>query len=96
VWRFDSTGSWTHDLIAAADEPPPTGATPLLEPVMRDGHPLAAPEPLTLARDRSRAARAGLPPALRRIDNADVYPVAISETLAARLDVLKRGAGNSG
>ncbi|MFC5720910.1 nicotinate phosphoribosyltransferase [Streptomyces gamaensis] len=62
------------DLIALADEPPPAGAEPLLETVMRDGRRTAPPPTLEAARQRFRADLDALPSEARRI-RSPVPPV---------------------
>lgn len=88
--RFDAGGRLLSDHVALADEP--AGGVALLQPVMRDGHRLAAPEPLAALRQHAAAELARLPAPLRALDTADAadaYPVAISaglRRLAAELD----------
>lgn len=73
--RADDTGQMVEDQLVLAEEQP-TG-TPLLGPVMRRGEPLPQP---TLMDSRAHAAAQllALPPALRRLDTAPAYPVAVS------------------
>jgi nicotinate phosphoribosyltransferase len=55
------------DVIALADEPPPEGAKPLLEPVMRDGTRTRPAPTLEDARRRFESDLAGLPGAARSL-----------------------------
>ena len=93
VWRFADAGSFTHDLLAHADEPPPAGAEPLLVPVMAGGRPLHEPEPLSMMRERCAADRARLPAALRRVEQPVTYPVEVSAELRALYDQLAKATG---
>jgi nicotinate phosphoribosyltransferase len=88
AWRQADGDRFARDLIALADEPGPPGATPLLEPVMRDGVRLVD-ETLTAARERAAAQRRALPEAQRLLD-AQTYPVGLSPALADLRDTLAR------
>ena len=62
---------------------------PLLQPVMREGRRLAAPEPASAIRERVRRQLTALPPALRANQTDPPYPVDIApelRELTARLD----------
>ena len=59
-------------------------ARELVEPVMRDGHRLAASPPLADIRARGRAQVAALHPAIRRLLNPHVYPVGLERSLHDR------------
>lgn len=81
VHRFSSDGRFDHDLIALEDEPI-DGGKPLLQPVMKDGKRLAAPEPLADLRARCRDGLAALPVELQELTEVtDPYPVEISDPL---------------
>jgi nicotinate phosphoribosyltransferase len=83
VYRFrDAAGRFSGDLIALADEPPPD-AEPLLQAVMEDGRPVAPGPPLTAIRDRCAAQLAALPEGVRRLRDAEAYPVRYSERLTS-------------
>jgi nicotinate phosphoribosyltransferase len=83
VWRRTGPdGRYAGDIIAAVDEPV-TDAEPLLEPVMAGGRRLRPSPPLAELRARCLAERARLPDAVRRIDAASAYPVALSPGLQA-------------
>jgi nicotinate phosphoribosyltransferase len=85
VYRLrDAGGGAAGDVLALLDEPAPPGAAdPLLEPVMRGGRPVRPHPPLHVAREHCRGAIAHLPPAVRRLGEAAVYPVRPSERLTA-------------
>ena len=84
----DATGHYAGDVIALEDESAPPGQS-LLVPVMRDGHRLAAPVPLTEAQSRCREQIERLPACLRALAPAEPpYPVGYSarlEKLLARV-----------
>jgi nicotinate phosphoribosyltransferase len=71
------------DILALRGEPPPPGHQPLLIPVMRDGHHLSPPEPLTTIRQRCADSLACLPPATRALRSPSPVQVTISAALAA-------------
>lgn len=81
VWRRLEGDRFLNDVVSLAEEPAPSGARPLLEPVMEDGVRVAAVS-LLEARSRARSEREALPPSLRSLD-AGVYPVATSAALDA-------------
>jgi nicotinate phosphoribosyltransferase len=74
------------DVLALREEPPLPGHEALLLPVMRDGRPLAAPEPLAAIQRRCHADLAALPPAARALHEAEPVPVRISEQLNSLQD----------
>ena len=82
--RRDPDGRFAGDILAAADEPAPAGAEPLLEPVMRDGRLLRPHPPLAELRERCMGQLAVLPEPCRRVVDPAVYPVEVSETLRGR------------
>lgn len=69
------------DLVALADEPPPPGADPLLEPVMREGRRTSPRTGTAEARKRFAADLAALPPRARLLR----APVAPRAELSPRL-----------
>jgi nicotinate phosphoribosyltransferase len=81
VWRIVEGGRMVRDIIAAADEAPPTGGVPLLQCVMRGGRRVEPREPLSTIRDRCRSAVDMLPPELRSLGGAAPYEVVVSEML---------------
>ncbi len=84
VWRSRANGRIARDVIAAADEPPPVDAAPLLRPIVREGRCLSEPEDLRSLQDRCRQETLALPPELRQLDRTATFPVDISETLETR------------
>jgi nicotinate phosphoribosyltransferase len=83
VWRTVRDGRAAADVLALDDEPPIAGAMPLLQPVMARGRRLAEPVRIGEMRERAMAAIAALPPAVRRLDRAETYPVRVSQRLEA-------------
>jgi nicotinate phosphoribosyltransferase len=80
VWRrFGANGRMAGDTISLADDR--QEGEPLLVPVMREGGRVGPAQ--TLAQGRERVARelARLPDALRRLDRAEPYPVAVADAL---------------
>lgn len=95
VWRLcTSDGNVAGDLVALADEAPPTGkASALLQPVMNGGRRLAAPPTLAALRQHAAAGLDSLPAVLRATDSpnpAPHWPVRISPALRALADELDR------
>jgi nicotinate phosphoribosyltransferase len=84
VRRLDAAGRLAGDTLALAEEEVPRGATALLEPVMAEGELLRPHPPLAELRQRCAAGIATLPEGLRRLRDADAYPVAPSEALERR------------
>lgn len=89
-----------HDLLCCADEPPPAGGQPLLQPLWR-GRDLVAPLP---SLDQSRAAVASqiaaLPPSLRVITPtpataSESWPIVLSDALLALTRELIHAAGHA-
>ncbi|MFF8310035.1 nicotinate phosphoribosyltransferase [Streptomyces lydicus] len=79
-----------HDVIGLADEPPPEGSTPLLEPMMRAGErraPRPRPED---ARRRLAAELAELPAAARRIRSPQPVRARVSHRLSVLTDRVRR------
>ncbi len=70
-----------HDVVGLASEPCPTGAVPVLEPVLRGGELVRPHPPLAAIRERARAALDALPAPWRALEPAMPYPVHISEAL---------------
>lgn len=90
VYRRVVDGVAVGDVIAAADEPAPTGAAPLLQQVMAGGRRTEAGRvPLDAAARHAEAAVGQLPARLHALDDADPYPVALSDTLEARTEALR-------
>jgi nicotinate phosphoribosyltransferase len=93
VWRhFGADGRMAGDTISLADDR--QEGEPLLVPVMREGRRIGPAQ--TLAQGRERVARelARLPDALRRLDPAEPYPVAVGVALKhLAVEVDRRVAG---
>ena len=87
VWRITRGGIATHDLIALAADEPRERATPLLEPVMRDGRCIAPALTLADLRSHRAAMVAMMPRAFRELSTPVEYEVersaALTETLAS-------------
>jgi nicotinate phosphoribosyltransferase len=71
------------DVLALRDEPGPTAAEPLLEPVMRNGVRTLPPPSIPEMRERFDADLAGLPAAAKRLRDATPVTVRPSDGLAA-------------
>jgi nicotinate phosphoribosyltransferase len=84
IRRVGADGRLAGDTLALADEPVPSGATGLLEPVMRGGELLQAPPDLGEIRARCRAQLEMLPDGVRRLRDPEAYVVAPSRKLQAR------------
>jgi nicotinate phosphoribosyltransferase len=80
VYRsVDAAGCFTADVLTTADDALP--GEPLLQPTMRAGRRLAPPLSLARMREYAAAQLARLPSALRSLDPAPAYPVAVSTKL---------------
>ena len=90
VWRrLDAQGRLAGDVLSLATEAPPSGASPLLAPVMRGGRPVAPLPALATSRARARDELSRLPERLRRMDEAPPYEVEVTSglrALAAEID----------
>ena len=86
VYRFTgAAGRSEGDLIATADDPPPSpAAVPLLRTVMRAGTAVEPHPPLTSIRDHCTAQVDALPESVRRLHDAERYPTRCSDTLVSR------------
>lgn len=85
--RMGEDGIFAGDRLGLERYPQP--GEPLLQPVMREGRRLAAPEPASAIRERVRRQLTALPPALRANQTDPPYPVDIApelRELTARLD----------
>ncbi len=85
VFRFMKDGWYHHDIIARARETYP-GTSPLLEPLMQGGRPLARPRTSRQIRAQALANLKQLPEAYQALCNAPQYPVEYSEALKRLLD----------
>ncbi len=81
VWRIMAGDRALHDVVAAADEPPPAAALPLLEAVMRDGRRLQPSPSLHALQQQCRQALTALPPEILALDAAGRFPVVVSDRL---------------
>lgn len=90
VFRNECEGFPVGDMIARREEELP--GTPLLEPVMRNGHRIAEGSvPLDQAREHAQREIARLPEAIRALEPAlTPYPVAVSDALKAEQQRLIR------
>lgn len=82
VWRSQHESVAIGDLMALADEPPPSSARALLEPVMRDGRRIMPQPSLEETRQQCRRAIGELPSRLRGLSGEASYPVERSPGLA--------------
>jgi nicotinate phosphoribosyltransferase len=85
IYRLrDAAGRMSHDVLALREEPPPPGAQPLLETVMRGGEPVGPHPALADLRRHCAEQLAALPEKLRSLAPAPPYPVEPSPALQAR------------
>lgn len=92
VYRHRDGDGYAGDLIALADEAPPSEGQPLLEPVLRDGELLRPHPALAELRARSLAARALLPAGVRALSEPTPYPVTRSPALIALAEAARAEA----
>jgi len=81
-----------HDLVALADEPAPSGGTPLLSPVWRGTAPVAELPSLDETRAHVRRQVEALSPALRALDGAATRTLVASDGLVRQIEALTREA----
>jgi len=80
VYRcFDQRDHMIGDVLALEEESP--AGVPLLRPVMRNGRRLVAPTPLRGVRDYTAQQIAALPAPLRVLEEAERYPISVSDAL---------------
>ena len=91
VRRVGPDGRLAGDTLALAEESVPPDARGLLEPVMRAGQLLRPHPPLAELRTRCAAELATLPDGLRKLRQADEYPVTPSEELRRRQAAAREG-----
>jgi nicotinate phosphoribosyltransferase len=89
VYRFAD-----HDVVALADEPPPSGGRPLLVPVWRGRAALPQPT-LAETRERVRQQLAALPPSVRALETPPagappLWPLVASDGLAAAVEKMMK------
>lgn len=80
VFRFSRDGRFDRDVLTRGSETI-TGATPLLQPVMRSGKRLQAAAAAQAARMHARAQVQSLPEGVRALCDAAIYPVEPSAAL---------------
>jgi nicotinate phosphoribosyltransferase len=88
VWRRHRDGRMTGDVLGLADDR--HAGQPLLVPVMRDGVRVSELPSLEAIRERARAELAALPPGVRRLRDAEPYPVEVSAPLRALAEEVDR------
>jgi nicotinate phosphoribosyltransferase len=86
VFRVVEAGRMVRDVIARHDEA--MAGEPLLQPVMRGGERVGR-VPLEESRRHARREYERLPDALRRLEQAEPYPVAVSAALCEDLERLR-------
>jgi nicotinate phosphoribosyltransferase len=94
--RHDPSGRFEADTLTLCDDV--EDGEPLLKPVMRGGRRLAAPLSLATIRGHATDQVARLPDALRSLDPAPAYSVAVAEplkALAREIDRHPDGTGGS-
>jgi nicotinate phosphoribosyltransferase len=84
VRRIDAGGRLAGDTLLLEEEAVPPDGRALLEPVMRAGRPLHPHPSLAELRARCAAELARLPDGVRRLRDAEAYPVTPSAGLRAR------------
>ena len=92
VWRVSEAGKARRDVMGMSDESGPPQGTPLLRRVMRDGRLTDPSSPLDAIRDRCRYEVAALYAGVRRLSDAERFPVDCS----AALDRLSRRVSGLG
>lgn len=86
--RNEPGGEFSHDLLAAREEPPPENGEPLLQTVMENGQTAIELPDLEAIRDTARSQLQDLPDQYHRLDGAETYPVHISRTLQGKYSSL--------
>jgi nicotinic acid phosphoribosyltransferase len=81
VFRFKDSGRFVKDMIALRDED--IDAEPLLQPVMKNGKRLQAPESLDTMRERFQRDFEALGDAVKAIENPARFPVEVAAGLEA-------------
>lgn len=86
---YDEEGRFSGDVLGLQEESLP--GERLLKPVLRGGE-LVEPLPsISDIRERARTQREALPPSVRRLQDPEIYPLAISHGLRAVVTELDRG-----
>jgi nicotinate phosphoribosyltransferase len=91
VYRHEQNGRFTGDTLALASEPP--HGTPLLQPYLRGGKLIEPLPALKEIRERAAAQLAALPEGVRKLRDAETYPVDVSPALAKLAASLHPGQG---
>ena len=86
-------GDFTEDVVQLADEPAPGDATPLLQPVMRDGQILIEFPSLLELQHLAMANLQALPERHRALRDPEPYPVRRSAQIHALREHASRGRG---
>jgi nicotinate phosphoribosyltransferase len=81
IFRHLQAGCWRGDRLGLSTEPAAAGELPLLQPVMRQGKRLQAPESIDQIAARTAASVATLPLAARAVDTPQVLEAALSPGL---------------
>lgn len=81
-------GAFSHDVLAAAEEPPPEHGRPLLQTVMEEGKAAAEPPDLSEIQKRAQDQLRRLPQPHRRLTDFEPYPVRVSQKLRDRFERL--------
>jgi nicotinate phosphoribosyltransferase len=89
VFRFSDGAQYHHDLIARSSEKP-SGGTPLLHPVMRQGRRLRSRPRLQDSRINVLADLDLLPEPYHALHDAPTYPVGKSEALQRLLEEIRQ------
>jgi nicotinate phosphoribosyltransferase len=87
--RRGPDGRFAGDVLGTHDDPSPDGAEPLLRTVMAGGTPVTPPPSLASVREHCARQVAALPDGVRRLKEADPYPVEPSPRLLALRDALE-------
>jgi nicotinate phosphoribosyltransferase len=90
VWRRFDGETAVEDVIELVDAPRRPDGEPLLKRVMVDGRREDAPRPIAGLRAHCRAAVGALPASVRRLREADRYPVRIGDYLQSTMARLTR------
>ncbi len=87
VWRILKCGTALRDVIACETEPPPGGAVPLLQVVMRDGRRVEPQPSLRESQEWCAARLAELPKSVRDLARTEPYAVTPSEALRQSIGI---------
>ncbi|MEP6688620.1 MAG: nicotinate phosphoribosyltransferase [Gemmatimonadales bacterium] len=93
IRRRAGDGRLAGDTLALEGEGPMADGEPLLETVMTEGRPVGPDPTLDAVRQHCARQLASLPDAVRRLREAESYPVSVSEALRARQAAARHAAG---